>query len=171
MSRQFLVDGYNVIKKTPGLSERRLEDGRAGLIRFIRERRPQGSGRNSITVVFDGQEFAGGDAVLPAGDVHVVFTRGSSADDHIREAVEQSRDPRHLICVTDDRELALACRHRGAVTWSVDEFLSRGYREETKAARRSSEAERRGGDGKTIPSMVAQRIDRELEALWVRKKP
>ena len=170
MSRQFLVDGYNVMKKVPDLSQRRLEDGRAGLIRFIRERRPQGSDRNGITVVFDGQEDVVG-VVEPATDVRVVFSRGMSADDHIREWVEHAPDPQNIICVTDDRELALACRHRGARIWSVDEFISKGYREEAAAARRSEDKRRREGDGKVIPQTVARKIDQELSALWVRKKP
>jgi predicted RNA-binding protein with PIN domain len=158
------------MKKIPDLSQRRLEDGRAGLIRFIRERRPQGSDRNSITVVFDGQEDVVG-AVEPLNDVRVVFSRGMSADDHIREGVEHASDPQNIICVTDDRELALACRHRGARIWSVDEFVSKGYKEETTAARRSQDKRRREGDGKAISQTVARKIDQELEALWVRKKP
>ena len=158
------------MKKIPDLSLRRLEDGRAGLIRFIRERRPHGSGGNSITVVFDGREDVVGDAG-PQADVGVVFSRGMSADDHIRESVEQAPDPRNIICVTDDRELALACRHRGARIWGVDEFVSKGYKEETTAARRSEDARRREGDGKVIPHTVARKIDQELSALWVRKKP
>ena len=156
------------MKKIPDLSQRRLEDGRAGLIRFIRERRPHGSDRNSITVVFDGQEDVVG-AVEPLNDVRIVFSRGMSADDHIREGVEHSSDPQNIICVTDDRELALACRHRGARIWSVDEFVSKGYKEETTAARRSEDKRRREGDGKVIPQTVARKIDQELEALWVRK--
>ena len=155
------------MKQIPDLCQRRLEDGRAGLVRFIRERRPHGSGRNGITVVFDGQDDVGGDADMST-DVRVVFSRGMSADDHIREYVEHAADPRAIICVTDDRELALACRHRGARIWSVEEFVSKGYKEEAVAARRSQETRRREGDGKKISQTVARRIDEELSALWVR---
>ena len=161
------------MKQMADLSQRRLEDGRTGLVRFIRERRPHGSDRNRITVVFDGQADVclPGMMEMPAStDVKVVFTRGTSADDHIREAVEHAPDPGQIICVTDDRELALACRHRGAVIWSVTEFVSRGYKEEMVAARRSEAARRREGDGKVIPGTVARKIDQELSALWIRKK-
>ena len=162
------------MKKVPDLSERRLEDGRAGLIRFIRERRPHGSERNSITVVFDGQEDVyalGAMPVVTSFDVNVVFTQGTSADDNIRECVEHADDPQSIICVTDDRELALACRHRGARIWSVEEFIAKGYKEERAAVRHSRDTRRREGDGKVIPNMVAQKIDQELAALWIRKKP
>jgi predicted RNA-binding protein with PIN domain len=157
------------MQKIPDLSQQRLEDGRTGLIRFIRERRPHGSDRNGITVVFDGQENVGG-SIEPATDVRVVFSRGMSADDHIREYVEQASDPQNIICVTDDRELALACRHRGARIWSVDEFVSKGYKEETTAVRRSADTRRREGDGKVISQTVARKIDQEFLALWGRKK-
>jgi predicted RNA-binding protein with PIN domain len=158
------------MKKIPDLALRRLEDGRAGLVRFIRERRPHGSDRNSMVVVFDGQEDVSG-SVEPAADVRVVFSRGMSADDHIREAVEHAPDPQNIICVTDDRELALACRHRGARIWSVDEFVSKGYKQETIAARRSQDARRREGDGKVITHTAARKIDQELAAIWIPKKP
>lgn len=105
------------------------------------------------------------------GDVKVVFTRGTSADDHIREYVEHASDPRSIICVTDDRELALACRHRGARIWSVEEFVAKGYKEEAVAARKSEESRRREGDGKTIPQTVVRRINQELSDFWIRKKP
>ncbi len=157
------------MKKIPDLSQRRLEDGRTGLIRFIRERQPHGSGRNEITVVFDGQEGVGGFSELST-DVKVVFTRGTSADDHIRECVEHAGEPGEIICVTDDRELALACRHRGARIWSVEEFVAKGYKEETAAARRLDGLRCRDGDGKVIPHTVARKIDEELAALWIRKK-
>ncbi len=146
-----------------------LEDGRAALIRFISDRRPHGSGCNSITVVFDGKEdvyFSGNQAWTGVG---VFFTKGISADDHIRVSVEEAADPRSIICVTDDRELALACRHRGATTWSVAQFAARGHREENSPARHAART-RAGEDGKHISSVVAQRIDQELLALWSRKK-
>ena len=146
-----------------------LEDGREALVRFIRDRRPHGSGRNSIMVVFDGKED-----VYFAGDqrwtgVEVFFTKGISADDHIRTCVEEAADPRRIICVTNDRELALACRHRGAETWSVAQFAARGHREENSPERQAARS-KAGEDGKHISSVVAQRIDQELLALWARKK-
>ena len=55
MSLHYLLDGYNIIKQSPRLGPKRLEDGRAGLIAFIEMRQPQGSRNNMVTVVFDGQ--------------------------------------------------------------------------------------------------------------------
>ncbi|MBF0330999.1 MAG: NYN domain-containing protein [Candidatus Omnitrophica bacterium] len=175
MSRQLLLDGYNILKQTPDFAsalDRSLEDGRAALIRFIRERRPQGSDRNEVTLVFDGQNGMGG-MDLSAGlamDIRVVFTQGFSADDHIRNTVEDSANPGQIICVTNDRELAIACRHRGAVIWSVEDFVAHGYKEESSAAHRSAETRRREGDGKVIPHTMARKIDEELTDRWLRKK-
>jgi predicted RNA-binding protein with PIN domain len=171
MSRQFLVDGYNVMKKLPALAalaDRSLEEGRAGLARLIRERRPHGRGQNSITVVYDGQEgispSIGPDDI--STDVRVIFTRGGSADDHIRRCVEDAADPRVIICVTDDRELAFACRHRGAQIWSVAEFAAQVYKAD-RPAHRAGPGE---SDGKALAQTAANRIDREFSALWLRKK-
>ncbi len=172
MSRQLLLDGYNILKQAPEFSsalDRSLEDGRSALIRFIRERRPQGSDRNAVTLVFDGQSgmgFSGGMST----DVRVIFTQGSSADDHMRIFVEQAKDPGQVVCVTNDRELAIACRHRGAVIWSVEDFMARGYRQESLAADRCAQHRRRDGDGKVISHTLARRIDQELTDRWLRKK-
>ncbi len=146
-----------------------LEDGREALVRFIRERRPHGSDRNSITVVFDGKEdvYFSGDQGWTG--VEVFFTRGMSADDHIRTCVEEAADPRRIICVTNDRELALACRHRGAETWSVAQFAARGHKEESSPLRQAART-KSAEEGKHISAVAAHRIDQELLALWARKK-
>ena len=109
------------------------------------------------------------DAGLSA-DVRVIFTPGTSADDRICACVEESGDPGRIICVTDDRELALACRHRGAEVWSVAQFVERGYREENRAARSSSVLKQREGEGKVISAHAAHKIDREMTQRWLRDK-
>ena len=154
------------MKRIPALAalcDRSLEDGRAGLLRFIREGRPHGSDRNEVIVVFDGQPGIGYGPDM-ATDVKVVFTPGTSADDDIRRRVEEAADPRRIICVTDDRDLAISCRHRGAQVWTVMEFAG-------KAAPASGVRERtRDPEGKVISQTAALRIDREFAALWLRKK-
>ena len=147
----------------PHLADRPLESGREGLIRFIREQSPHGSARNALTVVFDGQE----DVHWPAmnTDIRIVFSRGCSADDLIRDLVERSPDPRQIICVTDDRELALSCRHRGAQTWGVDEFVGAARKPSGRVKNAAND------DGKKVVSArAAQKIDQELSALWLRRK-
>ncbi|MFH0753252.1 MAG: NYN domain-containing protein [Candidatus Omnitrophota bacterium] len=175
MSRHLLLDGYNVLKQTPEFArqlDRSLEEGRQALMRFIRERRPQGSGRNRLTVIFDGQFAMGGMDPRQAlsTDVRVIFTQGASADDHMRQMVEDAKEPGQIICVTNDRELAIICRHRGAVTWSVEDFIARGYKRESLAAARLAQHRHGESDPKVISLASAQRIDKELANHWLRKK-
>ena len=168
MSRHFLVDGYNVIRQIPSLDEKSLEDGRAWLIRFIQDNRPQGSPRNSVTVVFDGQEgisfpdFSAG--------VHVVFSRGESADDVIKRSVEEAPSPRDIVLVTDDRDLLYFCRTLGAEIWSVSRFLAQGQK--TGERHRTGIARSRSPktEGKTILRVFEDKVNRELKDLWLKKK-
>jgi predicted RNA-binding protein with PIN domain len=157
------------MKQMPALCDRTLEDGRKGLVRFIREHRPQGSDRNAVTVVFDGQDGIVASDVPMDQVIRVIFTRGTSADDHIRELLEAASDPRQIICVTNDRDLGLSCRHRGAVVWSVDQFVGSARKD---AARKPGPA-RRGSleaDVKRITDRDRNMIDQEFSALWLGKK-
>ncbi len=147
-----------------------LEDGRTGLIRFIRECRPQGKGPDTMTVVFDGREDVVG-VPQAASDIRVIFTQGTSADDRIRDLLEDASDPGRVVCVTDDRELALACRHRGGVVWSVARFLGQGGSKDPGPVSRQGKACRAlPGEEKALSPAAAGRIDRELSGLWLYRK-
>jgi predicted RNA-binding protein with PIN domain len=161
MSQQFLIDGYNVIKAIPRLADLTLEEGRAALVRFIREY----LARQEVTIFFDGQEGICSMELSTAP--RLVFSRGCSADDLMREYVEAAPRPGDIICVTDDRELALACRHRGARIQGVREFMARGERPSPSG--RSGTAPE---DSKSVPYSAARRIDEELARRWLqRPKP
>jgi hypothetical protein len=149
--------------------DRSLEDGRSALIRFVRERRPQGSDRNTVTIIFDGQPGLGGIdmALAMATDVRVVFTQGPSADDHMRAMVEEAVRPSEIICVTNDRDLAIACRHRGAAIWSVEDFMAQGHKKDPFKGRRTTGQDH---EGKVISHKAANRIDQEMADHWLRKK-
>ena len=59
MSLHYLLDGYNVIHQMPDLNRPALEDQRRALVHFLETRRPQGSSRNRVTIVFDGNANVG----------------------------------------------------------------------------------------------------------------
>ncbi|MBF0121892.1 MAG: NYN domain-containing protein [Candidatus Omnitrophica bacterium] len=168
MSRHFLIDGYNVIRQISSLDDKSLEGGRAWLVRFIQDNGPQGSLRNPVTVVFDGQEGISF-SDFPSG-VKVVFSRGESADDVIKRLIEESSTPRDIVLVTDDRDLLYFCRTLGAEIWSVDRFLTQGKK--TGQRLRSGVARSRSPkvEGKAIPRVFEDRVNRELKALWLKKK-
>lgn len=119
MSLHFIIDGYNLIKQTPILNKARLEDSRLALIRFLTIHRPQG--RNRVTVVFDGKE--GNFCSRPVSSVGIIFTQGESADDKIKELTENSKSPKNMVVVTNDREIQVFVRRLKAQVRTVEEFL------------------------------------------------
>ncbi|MBF0569963.1 MAG: NYN domain-containing protein [Candidatus Omnitrophica bacterium] len=167
MSRQFLIDGYNLIRKDPRLTELSLEGGRAGLIRFIQDARPHGSPRNIITVVFDGQE--GIESFPSPAGVTVIFSRGESADDVIKRMAEDCSRPAEMIVVTDDRDLGHFCRSMGAEVWSVTQFFAKGKRSAQKSLVGGCSGAPAKGEAKVIGHVFEDRINRELRGLWLGK--
>lgn len=120
----FIVDGYNVIRQSDALSAGALRDQRERLLRFIEERRPQGSAAHRVTVVFDGKA----DVSSPRwpGTTRVFFSPGKDADRIIKDLVDESSNPREAVVVTDDRAIQRWVRAAGARVWGAGEFLSAG---------------------------------------------
>ena len=109
-----LVDGYNLIRRTPLVESERLglEASRDRLIELLRTyRRRRG---HQVTVVFDGTAHSQG---VVAG-VTVVYA--PSADAAIGRLV-RSGD----MVVSSDREVALSARQAGATFCSAEEFWRR----------------------------------------------
>lgn len=75
---------------------------------------------NDPTVFFDARG-APPDLADPAREhgVRVVYCRDREADAAIHDAVLDALEPRRLIVVTDDRELAVKTRAQGAVPRSI----------------------------------------------------
>ncbi len=168
MSRQLLLDGYNVLRKIPQFAELSLEDGRKALVRLIQTNRPQGSDRNEVVVVFDGKE--GVISLDFPVDVRVLFSKGETADDLIKRIVEESASARDIILVTDDRELGLFCRSLGAELWSVSRFRSQarktGEKLKTGVRPRPSRVE---PEGKVIGKTFEDRVNREFSKIWLKE--
>ena len=154
MSLHYLVDGYNIVKQAPLLADLPLEQGRAGLLRWIEAQQPQGSANNRVTVVFDGnQEYFGNDV---AGDVAVVFSRNQSADDHIKAVVEHSTARSRITVVSDDKGITLYVRSLGAGIMGVKQFAPGLF----------ASPGRPPSKGKNISLAKAKEIDDELKKIW-----
>ena len=161
MALHYILDGYNVINKIDFFSRQKLPDARAALIHFIEVNRPHGSLRNSITIVFDGK-----DGVTSCGgtqEVVVVFSRGKSADEHIKEMVGNARQPRAIQVVTDDRDIAFSCRQHGATIMTVHDFIGKGRSKHNKEKKRSSIASE-------LSYSQSKEITEELSKIWLREK-
>lgn len=164
MSRHFLLDGYNLIKQAPCLADLALRDGRASLLHWIHVHQPQGSVRNSLTVVYDGNpEHFGNES---SGQVKVVFANYQSADDYIKSAVDQAQDKKKFVVVSDDRGITLYVRSLGASVLSVKEFAPQLFSNKVPASKKMN--------GKTVPFIknisvnLTKKINDEFEKIWLK---
>lgn len=115
-----LVDGYNVAKQAwPNLD---LAGQRVVLLDAIENLvRRYGS---DITVVFDGADVVGASAD-GRRVVRVVFSpEGVTADDVIRDEVRRLPGTRHVVVVTNDREILTDTRSMGANLMSSDQLIA-----------------------------------------------
>ena len=162
MSLHYLVDGYNIVKQAPGLADRPLEQGRAGLLRWIDAHRPQGSANNRVTVVFDGksEHFS---TPVDCG-VKTVFSRDESADDCIKAMVEKSAAKSTVVVVSDDKGIALYVRSLGAKVMGVKEFAPGLFASSSKPKPKGRSGAEKAE--KYIPLVEQERINKEFEKLW-----
>jgi uncharacterized protein len=157
-----LIDGYNLIKRNSTLAQKSLDEGRQSLIRFIETRRPQGSERNKVTIIFDGKPGMYG---LPvATEVSVFFTEYESADDKIKALVEDSANKKEIVVVTDDRDLMLYVRKLGAKVMGNAEFVAKA--DHSPKGHPSKAAEK----SKSISATLEYKINQEFEKIWIDKK-
>jgi len=124
-SRLILVDGYNLVLRSPILKpgpDRTLRESRQKLINLLSW--AVGTGDTRFLVVFDGSDERGSDE--GGSRVEVRFSRPpEKADDLIRTLVEERlRHVERLTVVTSDLEVARHARAMGADIALADLFLS-----------------------------------------------
>jgi uncharacterized protein len=117
---RWLIDGYNVIRRSPELSSREmvsLEAGRHALCELL-SATARGSG-DAFTVVFDGAGAGGTGSGGPGVDV--VFS--SARENADRVLIRLARQGGAV--VSNDREVRQRVARAGAVVVTTDEFLAR----------------------------------------------
>lgn len=143
---QYIVDGYNVIRRVDRLQvlerEGGLEAGRDALLREVRAsmlvndpRRPA-----RVTLVFDGS--VGGSALQPEAHPRIVvrFSRPpQDADAAILSLLRRYADTSSVTVVTSDTELAWETRKLGAATVSPAHWLA-SLASRTRRTKRTSVA-------------------------------
>lgn len=164
MSLFYIVDGYNVIRQTPALDKGCLRETRVRLFSFIENERPQGSLKNRLAVVFDGASDVFG--CKENYSFEIVFSRGNSADERIVEMVSAFPNPKNIVVVTNDKELASAARRQGARIMSTSDFLGRKMRKKGVAA---TSTERASSEVKAELNIVErEKITEELKKIWLK---
>jgi predicted RNA-binding protein with PIN domain len=118
---QWLLDGYNVIRRDPELRAHEaesLEAGRAALLALLARVAARVS--DAFTVVFDGARRTGG--ATGTGRVQVVFSRPpETADDVLRRLATTLREG--AVVVTSDRAVQDSARRAGAVVVAAEAFV------------------------------------------------
>ncbi len=141
----YIVDGYNVLFSSSfrmWVRKYGLHSARLHLINYIRSK------LRNFLIVFDGREG------YPQMDLEgVVFTKGRSADDYIKEIVRKHSKSRNITVITNDRSLASYVANMGVRTLRVDEIL--------KLERR-----RNVSQAKSLSREEVERINEELKKLW-----
>ena len=166
MSLHYLLDGYNIVNKIPGLGQKSLNDQRQSLVKFIDVKRPQGSIKNAVTIVFDGKLGIIGQATSSCAKV--IFTKNRSADDEIIRLVGEAKYPKEMVVVSDDRNIQFSVRRMGASILSVHQFLGmpKGHFHKEFSNLSSGEIK----DAKHISKSLEFKITEEFEKIWVKDK-
>ncbi|MBN1557078.1 MAG: NYN domain-containing protein [Lentisphaerae bacterium] len=165
MEHILLIDGYNVIRRTPAMERRFQADpeaARAALLRYCKEWRSVRRDASALWVVFDGDAAVVGRKAAAAAGVRVIFSGGGeTADDRIATLVRACGSGRRFTVVSDDAELARRCRQLGAASMTAGRFRQTLRRQRRKTAAGAREAHK----PKVAPH-VAQAITRSLMREW-----
>ena len=155
MSLHYFIDGYNLLHSTDRWDRFPREQRRLCLIKFLEERRPTGSERNRVTIVFDGHGPSLG--TIRAPFVQILFSGDKDADTVIKERVQEMPNARNAIVVTNDRGIQYVIKRGGAKFLSCEEFLKMG---QTNQPREVIEE---------VDSQTTESINAELKKLWKMK--
>jgi len=116
---RWLVDGYNVIRRSPELAERERESLDAGRQALCRMLASAAGPDDHFVVVFDGAK--GMRETNAARGVQVVFSSARERADDVLAAMARQGG----VVVSNDREVRRAAARAGAITVGTDEFLLR----------------------------------------------
>jgi len=134
---------------------------------------------NQVTVVFDGHpDHFGWKGTVPLSsrgqsplDIRVIFSDGCSADDQIKLMVEEDRDPKNCVVVSNDKDIFIYARSLGARVMSVEAFTGKGTVPFNSRGQSPSNYKRQETGGKYISLIRQEKINKELSGIWLKEKP
>ena len=162
MKISYIIDGYNIVYAlgllNPKGGEGRLEAARSHLLRYLGESFGDRSAR--VTVVFDAKRAPrGAQREQIVSGLNVVYASDEkSADDWIETAIEQAREPRKLVVISNDTRVQEAARRRGAQAWS-DQDLLNDFDSAQKKSRPTPEPQPEDRPGPTTPEETQHWVD------------
>jgi predicted RNA-binding protein with PIN domain len=152
--RYFIIDGFNVVHKIPGLS--RTPNPHTALINFIKNNKLTGNFRNKVTIVFDGSiDYE----AAKEREFTIRFSLEKSADELIKARIEASPNKAQIFVVSDDREIRDFSKLAGAISVRVDEFIH------TK----DKSGEEQEPESRDISYTAQREITDELRKIWLKE--
>jgi len=116
----YIIDGYNVLFALPQMPPGTWLEKRLGLLLWLTQVRPQG--KNAATVVFDNRQGWGNQENYHG--MSIVYTSGETADDWISAKVRETKNPRVLVVVSNDKGIQRMIKGTGAKWLSAHDFLA-----------------------------------------------
>lgn len=160
-----IVDGYNVIRRTPELNKhfsKSPEAGRQALVRYCAQRK---TGRKDVSlfyVVFDGNSSVVGVGNQSMPWVRVIYSEtGETADSRILALIKDKSGDAEYVVVSDDNEVSRNSSNLGAEVMSVSEFCNKPARSWKSRARTS-----RNDTKATLSPTQQKEINRSLKKAW-----
>lgn len=143
----YLIDGHNLIARTPGLSLADPDD-EAKLVSLLR-RWALADPRRRVTVIFDGGLPAGEAKHLSGGGVKAIFApSNSTADAALIRRIEAIGNPPEFVVVTSDRAVAAVATRKRVAVQSSETFA-----ENMMSDRRFDKSDHSPSDRSDAPAM------------------
>ncbi len=150
-------------------SRRKSPDACFALLDFIKFKKPCGSPKNKISVVFDGYPPANSRHSFDQAEINVIYSQEITADARIKAMLDICQNPKIVIVVSDDREIQFFAKSAGAKAAGVEEFIH--------SAKLDPDSLRLKGNLKTLRDDLlkpelnytqANQINKEFRKLWLK---
>lgn len=160
-----ILDGYNVIRRTPALNRHfraSPEAGRQALMRYCAERKARRKDVSEYYIVFDGDSSVEGVANQSVPSVRVIYSEtGETADSRILSLIKEKFGPVEYIVVSDDNEVARNSSNLGTEVMPVSEFC-KTTAQDRRARQRVPQDNRKA----TLSPMHEKEINESLKKAW-----
>lgn len=123
----YILDGYNIINQIEEFFNQSLAHQRELLIKFLIQKKPQGSYKNKVVIIFDGNKEVGFNKYenLKSYNIEIIFTTYQTADEKIKQIAKTLKNPKDFVVVSDDKEIRNYVRYYGVKVLSVKEFIKK----------------------------------------------
>ena len=154
-----LIDGYNVIKRTPVFDRLSLEASRKQLIALLPQVRWP-TVVSQVIVVFDAPESS---RLSPRAHLHVQYAH-PSADAFIREKIQTAAGRSRFIVVSDDREILHTAKIHGSLCFSTAWLMQHAAGK--RGGRSGADVDR--PEDRPLSAPREREITEELRKRWIK---